>query len=68
MNIKPGCTYKTAGGGFAIVEKELPDEPIYQLYGKIFDQHMNYDRIGFWTTNGRYALTHQTVFDIAGQA
>jgi len=67
MNINAGLTYKTSGGGIAVVECEHPDEPIYQLSGKLFDQNMNYDRLAMWTTNGRYSLTHQTEFDIASE-
>lgn len=64
MNIAIGQTYRTRDGGYALVEAEHKDEPVYQFSGKCFDKNGNYERLAYWMSNGSYSSSHQTEFDI----
>lgn len=65
MKVDVGQTYRMRDGGYAIVESEHVQEPVYRFSGRCFDKDGNYDRLAFWTVDGRYETAHQTPFDLS---
>jgi hypothetical protein len=65
MILEVGKSYELRNGKKTTIKADHSDkEPIYPMFGLVYDEDGKINRPAFWTVKGRYVIEHESQFDI----